>query len=58
MIGMSSLTLVIPFALPPHALARDLLSSLNLPALAKLVARARRVERILEAGGWDAIENM
>ncbi len=47
MFGMSSLTLVIPFALPPHALARDLLSSLNLPALAKLLARARRVERIV-----------
>ena len=47
MFGMSSLTLVIPFALPPHALARDLLSSLNLPALAKLLARARRAERNL-----------
>jgi len=42
---MPSLTLVIPFALPPQALARDLLSQLSLPALAKLLARAQRKER-------------
>ena len=42
---MPSLTLVIPFALPPQALARDLRSQLNLPSLAKLLARAQQKER-------------
>ncbi len=41
---MLSKTLVLPFARPPQALARDMLPQLALPALAKLLARARREE--------------
>lgn len=50
---MLSKTLVLPFARPPQALARDLLSQLNLPALAKLLARARRQEH-REVKNFDA----
>ncbi len=41
---MLSKTFVLPYARPPQALARDLLSQLKLPALARLLARARREE--------------
>jgi hypothetical protein len=37
--GMNQLTLVLPFALPPPELARDLLRALQAPALAALLAR-------------------
>ncbi len=42
---MPSLTLVLPFALPPQAHARDLIAQLRLPALSKLLSRAKRTER-------------
>ena len=42
---MPSLTLVLPFALPPQAHARDLIAQLRLPALARLLSRAARTAR-------------
>lgn len=38
-LGMNQLTLVLPFALPPPEMARDLLRALPAPALAALLAR-------------------
>lgn len=40
--GMTQLHLLLPFGLPPEELARDLLRELKTPALAMLLARARR----------------
>lgn len=47
------MTLVLPFARPPQALARDLLSQLKMPALAKLLSRARLAQRT-ESRNFDA----
>ncbi|HTH43799.1 MAG TPA: hypothetical protein VL528_01845 [Oxalicibacterium sp.] len=41
---MTQLDLFLPFGLPPEELARDLLRELKTPALAMLLARARRTE--------------
>ena len=41
-LAMSHLTILLPFGLPPPELARDLLRELKLPALATLMARARK----------------
>ncbi|MGS0742884.1 hypothetical protein ACVBEF_13765 [Glaciimonas sp. GG7] len=38
---MNSLDILLPFGLPPAELARDILRELNLPALARLTARAK-----------------
>jgi hypothetical protein len=38
-LGMSEITLVIPFALPPPELAKDLIRALQAPALAALLSR-------------------
>ena len=40
---MSHIEILVPFALPPAELAVDLLRELGLPALAMLLARARRL---------------
>ncbi len=38
--GMTQITLVLPYALPPAELAQDLVRALNTPALAALLSRA------------------
>lgn len=50
---MPSLTLVLPFSLPPTAHARDLIAQLRMPALAKLLARASLSQRS-ESQAFDA----
>ena len=40
--GMTQLELLLPFAMPPGELARDLLRELKMPSLAMLLARASR----------------
>ncbi|PUA16572.1 hypothetical protein [Glaciimonas sp. PCH181] len=48
---MNHLDILLPFGLPPAELARDILRELNLPALAKLVARAKsgsKQEQVLD----------
>lgn len=47
---MTQLELLLPFAMPPAEMARDLLRELNMPALATLLARARRTGHQLSDG--------
>lgn len=48
--GMTQLELLLPFAMPPAEMARDLLRELNMPALATLLARGRRNAHQLSDG--------
>ncbi|WP_353153400.1 hypothetical protein [Herminiimonas fonticola] len=47
---MTQLELLLPFAMPPAEMARDLLRELNMPALATLLARAGVAERHVSDG--------
>ncbi len=47
---MTQLELLLPFAMPPAEMARDLLRELNMPALATLLARAGTPERQVSDG--------
>jgi hypothetical protein len=46
MLGMTEITLVLPFALPPPQLAPDLIRALQAPALAALLARGASYRRV------------
>jgi hypothetical protein len=48
--GMTQLELLLPFAMPPAEMARDLLRELNMPVLATLLARGRRNAHQLSDG--------
>jgi hypothetical protein len=61
-LGMTEITLALPFALPPPEMARDLLQALKTPALASLLSRHNNLEhhtfggtsRVLPHEAWLA----
>lgn len=53
--GMTQLDLLLPFAMPPGEMARDLLRELKMPSLAMLLARASRSEHEISDGFAHAL---